>query len=77
MCTQTWDLLSHLRRLHNVQLIPYPRGLQQNECMKWESNLCPNASTGSQVQLTTPRLTAPDISISELHGLSDFKYILY
>ena len=27
---------------------------------EWESNLCPSASTGLQVQLTTPRLTASD-----------------
>ena len=48
------------KRLGNVQLIPYvyPKGLQQNK--RRESNLCPSASTGSQVQLTTPRLTPPD-----------------
>ena len=40
----------------NVQLIPYPRGLQQNKRWEWKSNLCPSASTGSQVQLNTPRL---------------------
>ena len=27
----------------------------QNECWDWKSNLCPSTSTGSQVQLTTPR----------------------
>ena len=47
---------SHPRRLGNIQSIPYPRGLQQNKYREWESNLCPSASTGSQVQLTTPRL---------------------
>ena len=31
MCAQTRDLLSHPRRLGNVQLIPYPRGLQQKK----------------------------------------------
>ena len=35
---------------------PYPRGLQQNKHRGWESNPCPSANTGSQVQLTTPRL---------------------
>ena len=45
---------SNPRRLGNVQLIPYPRGLQQNKRQGWESNFCPSASTGSQVQLTTP-----------------------
>ena len=39
---------SHLRGLGNVQLIPYPTGLQQNKCREWESNFCPSASTGSQ-----------------------------
>ena len=32
---------SHPRRLGNVQLIPYPRGLQQNKRWEWESNLFP------------------------------------
>ena len=40
----------------NVQLIPYPRRLQQIKRQEWESILCPNASTGSQDQLTTPKL---------------------
>ena len=40
----------------NLHLIPYLRGLQQNKRREWESNLCPSASTGSQVQLTTPWL---------------------
>ena len=40
----------------------YSRGLQQKECWEWELNLCPSASIRSQVQLTTPRLTAPDYS---------------
>ena len=31
---------SHLRRLGNVQLIHYPKGLQQNKSREWESNLC-------------------------------------
>ena len=52
---------AHPRRLGYVQLIPYPNGLQQNKRQEWESNLCPSASTGSQVLLTTPRLTVPDI----------------
>ena len=56
---------SRLRRLSNVQLIP--RGLQQNKRREWESNLCPSASTGSQVQLTTPRL--PRL-IKHMTGLS-------
>ena len=30
--------------------------MQQKERREWELNLCPSASTGSQVQLTTPRL---------------------
>ena len=37
---------SHLRRLGNVQWIPYPRVLQQNKRRMWESNLCPSVSTG-------------------------------
>ena len=49
------------RRLGRLQLIPYPKGLQQNK--RRESNLCPSASTRSQVQLTTPRVTAPDIKL--------------
>ena len=49
---------SHPRRLGNVQLIHYPRGLQPNKRWEWESNLCLSASIGSQVQLTTPWLTA-------------------
>ena len=39
-----------------VQLIPYPRGFQQNKRREWESNLCPSASIGSQVKLATPWL---------------------
>ena len=49
------------RRLRRLQLIPYPKRLQQNK--RRESNLCPSASTRSQVQLTTPRVTAPDIKL--------------
>ena len=62
VCTDTRTSCSmpHPRRLGNVQLIPYPRELQQNKRWEWESNLCPSASTGSPVQLTTPRLTVPD-----------------
>ena len=41
------------RKLGNVQLIPYPRGLQQNKHREWELNLCPS---GSQDQLTTSQL---------------------
>ena len=48
---------SHLRRLGNVHLVPYPRGLHCTR--KWKWNLCHSASTGSQVHLTTPQLT-PD-----------------
>ena len=44
---------SHPRRLSNVQQIPYPKGLQQNKCWESKSNLCPS---GSQIQLSTPRL---------------------
>ena len=51
----TSNFKPHPRRLHNVQLIPYPRGLQQNQHLEWESNLFPSASTGSQVQLTIHR----------------------
>ena len=47
---------SHPWRLGNVQLIPYPRGLQQNKRQEWESNHCTSASTGSKVKLTSPRL---------------------
>ena len=58
MCTDMRPPVSkfHLRRLCNVQLIPYPRWLQQNKGWEWELNLCPSASTGSQVQFTTPWL---------------------
>ena len=44
------------RRLCSVKLICYSRGLQQNDRRKQESNLCPSAIPGSQVQLSTPRL---------------------
>ena len=54
---------SDLKRLGNVQLIPYPRGLQQNKSREWESNLCPSASTGSQFQLTTSPLPCPTVSL--------------
>ena len=37
----------HPRRLGNIQLIPYPKRLQQNKRLEWESNLYPSASTGS------------------------------
>ena len=50
----------------NVQLIPYPRGLQQNKCREWESNLCPSASTGSQVQLTVLSATKCKIFMRNL-----------
>ena len=46
------------RQVRNVQLIPYSRGLQQNKHRKLESKLYPIASTGSQVQFTTPWLIA-------------------
>ena len=39
----------------------YSKSITQGDCSRikrweWESNICLNASTGSQVQLTTPRL---------------------
>ena len=40
--------------------------------LKWESNLCPSASTGSQVQLTTPRLPRLYIHNFKLRG-SEYK----
>ena len=57
LCAQTQDLLfCHIREDYVMQLVLHPRGLQQNKHWEWESNLCPSESTGSQVQLTTPRL---------------------
>ena len=76
MRAQTRDLhvsfKSHPRRLGNVQLIPYPKGLQQNKRWEWESNFCPSASTESQVQLIIlrqPRLTIFQQYRQELHSL--------
>ena len=42
--------------LGDVQLISHIRRLQQKRHLEWVCTLCPSASTGSQVQLTTPWL---------------------
>ena len=54
MCAQTRDLCfqSHLRRLCDTQLIPYPWGSQQKKRQEWHSNL---SSSWTQVKLTTLR----------------------
>ena len=54
--------------------VPYPRGLQQNECREWELNLCPSASTRSQVPTHYPQATAPDAFIINTQK-SALKYI--
>ena len=61
---------SNPRRLGNVQLIPYTRGLQQNERRECELNLCPSTCTGSQVQLPTPMLLTSTNSISNVLGFT-------
>ena len=45
----------HSRRLGYILLILYLRGLQQPECQEWESNLCPSARTGLQIQVHPSR----------------------
>ena len=63
--------MSNPIRLGNVQLFSYPRGLQQIERQVSELKVFSSASTGSQVQLATPRLLCltPSIFNSDLGEL--------
>ena len=58
MCSLAQNRLFSIssERFGNVQLIHYSRGLQQNDHQEWKSNFYLNASTQSQVQLTTPNV---------------------